>query len=121
MKFTLSLILTLFCTTAVHGITIETVPVGNPGNTADARCCSTLGPIVVGSVDHLYKIGKYEVTAGQYTQFLNAVAKADPNELYNLAMADPASSEGANIQPQVHRPITATALLSTGPIGGSIT
>ena len=89
---------------------------------AHARCCSTLGPIVVGSVDHLYKIGRYEVTAGQYTQFLNAVAKADPNELYNLAMADPASSEGGEYpSAKVHRPITATALLSTGPIGRSIT
>ena len=40
-------------------------------------------------MDHVYQIGKYEVTAGQYTEFLNAVAEADPNELYNTAMGDP--------------------------------
>ena len=51
-----------------------------------------------GSVGHVYQIGKYEVTAGQYTEFLNAVAKADPNGLYNTAMGDPVGSLGANIQ-----------------------
>ena len=39
---------------------------------------------------HAYQIGKYEVTAGQYTEFLNAVAKADPNGLYNTTMGDTA-------------------------------
>src|SRR5262245_17624856 len=42
--------------------------------------------------------GKYEVTAGQYTEFLNAVAKADPNGLYNTKMGDPGVPLGANIQ-----------------------
>lgn len=49
-------------------------------------------------MDYRYQIGKYEVTAGQYTEFLNAVADADPNELYNTAMADPGGPLGANIQ-----------------------
>jgi formylglycine-generating enzyme required for sulfatase activity len=75
------------------------VTVGNPGNTADSRFINSFGfPIVVGSVDHVYQIGRYEITAGQYTAFLNAVAKADPNGLYNPAMADTVSSEGANIR-----------------------
>ena len=30
-----------------------------------------------GGVDYAYNIGKYEVTAGQYTEFLNAVADDD--------------------------------------------
>jgi hypothetical protein len=38
-------------------------------------------------VPYEYRLGKYEVTIGQYTAFLNAVAKADPNSLYNMNMA----------------------------------
>jgi formylglycine-generating enzyme required for sulfatase activity len=72
-------------------VTIETVPVGNPGNVADTRYNAT----GFGSVDYRYRIGKYEVTAGQYTEFLNAVAKDDPNGLYNTAMS---IGLGANIQ-----------------------
>ena len=60
------------------------VTVGNPGNAADTRYDAT----GFGSVGYVYQIGKYEVTAGQYTEFLNAVAKADPNGLYNTAMGD---------------------------------
>ena len=52
---------------------------GNAGNAAD-----TTG---YGAVDHVYAIGKYEVTAGQYTAFLNAVAATDdPYGLYNTSM-----------------------------------
>src|SRR5262249_960220 len=58
--------------------------------------------ISVGSVGYGYQIGKYEVTAGQYTEFLNAVAKDDPNRLYNTAMgiigSDLGGALGANIQ-----------------------
>jgi formylglycine-generating enzyme required for sulfatase activity len=60
-------------------ISIETVLVDNVGNTAD-----TTG---YGAVDYSYNIGKYEVTAGQYTAFLNAVAKTDTYDLYNPNMA----------------------------------
>jgi formylglycine-generating enzyme required for sulfatase activity len=77
-----------------HAVAIEMVTVGNPGNAADTR----YNNMTVGSVDHVYQIGKYEVTAGQYTEFLNAVAKADPNGLYNTKMGDPANSLGDNIQ-----------------------
>ena len=45
--------------------------VGNPGNTADTRY-ETPG---YGGVDYTYNIGKYEITAGQYCEFLNAVAE----------------------------------------------
>jgi formylglycine-generating enzyme len=53
---------------------LETVPVGDPGNATD-----NTGH---GSVNYTYNIGTYEVTAGQYTEFLNAVAKTDTYEVY---------------------------------------
>jgi len=57
---------------------LEMVYVGDPGN---ATSSATLG-----GVDYVYNIGKYEVTNAQYCEFLNAVADADPNGLYNEAM-----------------------------------
>jgi formylglycine-generating enzyme required for sulfatase activity len=63
----------------------EMVLVGDPGNAPD-----TNGH---GAVDHSYSIGRTEVTIGQYTTFLNAVAASDPYELYAYPMAtDPESS-----------------------------
>jgi formylglycine-generating enzyme len=63
-----------------QSITIQTVPVGDPGNVAD----STTG---FGSVGYSYNIGEYDVTSSQYTAFLNAVASSDPYGCYNSAMA----------------------------------
>ena len=60
-------------------ITIDTVSVGNAGNAAD-----TTG---YGAVGYEFNIGKYEVTIGQYTTFLNAVAATDTYSLYNPSMA----------------------------------
>jgi len=37
-------------------------------------------------VAYIYRIGKYEVTAGQYCEFLNAVGKTDTYGLYNTLM-----------------------------------
>jgi formylglycine-generating enzyme len=59
-------------------ITIDLVPVGNPGNAND-----TTG---YGAVAYDYQIGKYDVTIGQYTAFLNAVAATDTYSLYNSSM-----------------------------------
>jgi formylglycine-generating enzyme len=60
-------------------VSMQMVPVGNSGNAAD-----TTG---YGAVNYNYSIGKYEVTAGQYTAFLNSVASvSDPNALYNPLM-----------------------------------
>jgi len=67
-------------------VNIETVPVGNPGNAADMRYNLDQRPEGFGRVDYTYNIGKYEVTAGQYTEFLNAVAKTDTYGLYNPYM-----------------------------------
>lgn len=69
---------------AQAAITIETVPVGNPGNVADTRYAQRTPGL--GVVAYSYSIGTYEVTAGQYTAFLNAVAKTDSYGLYNTNM-----------------------------------
>jgi formylglycine-generating enzyme len=59
---------------------VEFVPVGDAGNAADATG--------FGAVAKDYRIGKYEVTAGQYAEFLTAVAvSSDPYGLYNSHMA----------------------------------
>jgi formylglycine-generating enzyme len=63
----------------LHAITIDTVVVGNAGNAADNTG--------YGAVGYNYRVGKYEVTAGQYTAFLNAVARTDTYGLYNPDMA----------------------------------
>jgi formylglycine-generating enzyme len=78
----------LACTTLA--VNIETLPVRNPGNPGDSRYGG------FGSVGYTYNIGKYEVTAGQYTEFLNAVAKTDAYELYHTNMWS--SSYGCKIQ-----------------------
>jgi formylglycine-generating enzyme required for sulfatase activity len=64
--------------------TIDLVPVGNAGNPSDMRYAATPG---YGSVGYAYAIGKYEVTAGQYKDFLNAVGGIDTYALYNTEMS----------------------------------
>ena len=51
------------------------------GNVADTRVMND-GTTGDGAVNYIYNIGEYAVTAGQYTAFLNAVAKTDPDRLY---------------------------------------
>ena len=63
-----------------RAVTIDMVTVGNPGNAND-----TIGA-GYGGVAYDYQIGKYDVTIGQYTEFLNAVAKTDTYSLYNTSM-----------------------------------
>jgi formylglycine-generating enzyme required for sulfatase activity len=60
---------------------LQFVTVGNPGNAADPATGS-----LYGSVPYTYDIGKYDVTVGQYCQFLNAVAATDTYGLYNSGM-----------------------------------
>ncbi len=65
------------------GVVIEWVSVGDAGNEPDIRY-ETPG---YGGVDYEYRIGKYEVTNGQYIEFLSAVAGlGDPNGLYSVEM-----------------------------------
>jgi formylglycine-generating enzyme len=61
---------------------LEFVTVGNPGNSPDTRF-ETPG---YGAVDYVYQIGQFEITAGQYTVFLNSVAGVDTHGLYNTSM-----------------------------------
>lgn len=69
------------------GITqYELVSVGNPGNAGDITN--------FGAVSYSFKIGKYPVTIGQYTTFLNAVAATDTYSLYNASLATDLNSAG---------------------------
>ncbi len=71
-------------------VNIETVPVGNPGNAGElsGEGAGGFGPDrICGRVDYTYNIGKYEVTAGEYCSFLNAVAATDTYGLYNTYMS----------------------------------
>jgi len=69
---------------SAQAVEIETVPVGDLGNADDVHGAG------YGGVDYAYRIGKYEVTAGQYVEFLNAVAGGvDTYGLYVEGMAIP--------------------------------
>jgi sulfatase modifying factor 1 len=101
--FAVTAVLALLCLGgAAHAVTIATVPVGNPGNAGELSGAGAggYGPDrICGSVAYSYNIGKYEVTAGQYTDFLNAKATvSDPYGLYSTYMADPTNYGGCNIQ-----------------------
>ena len=94
-----SILVLVMVVVAVTGVSqalvMDFVTVGNPGNANDDTG--------YGGVSDVYQIGKYEVTAGQYTEFLNAVAATDTYGLYNTAMADISSSGyGCNIQRMVY-------------------
>lgn len=65
---------------ASAGVSITTVPIANEGNSP--------APSGFGRVDYAYRIGMYEVTAGQYAGFLNAVATDDTHGLYNPDQAN---------------------------------
>jgi len=81
----LSVLLSL--NSGAQAVVIDCVTVGNAGNAPDA---------VFGGVNYEYQIGKYEVTAGQYCEFLNAVAASDDYELYDTQMWS--SSYGCKIE-----------------------
>lgn len=86
-------------TGALADVVIDTVTVGNPGNAGELSGAGAggYGPDrICGAVDYEYNIGKYEVTAGQYTAFLNAVAATDTYGLYSTSMWS--SGYGCKIQ-----------------------
>jgi formylglycine-generating enzyme len=68
--------------TSATATTIDTVPVGNVGNVHDPSTGN-----LYGGVNYDYRMGTTEVTVGQYTAFLNAVAATDTYALYNPNMA----------------------------------
>src|SRR5262245_43307315 len=76
-------------------VTVDTVTVGNPGNPGELTGEDVImygfahgnGPTrVAGAVNYTFEIATHEITAGQYTAFLNAVAATDTYGLYNSAM-----------------------------------
>ncbi|MGD8451918.1 MAG: SUMF1/EgtB/PvdO family nonheme iron enzyme [Phycisphaerae bacterium] len=99
-KFVAQVAVLLVIASVAHAVDIQTVTIGNPGNVGEISGASAPGGYgpdrVCGAVDYVYAIGKYEVTAGQYTEFLNAVARTDTYGLYNTAMFS--DSFGCRIQ-----------------------
>jgi len=75
------LLFVLLTSAPALAVSIDWVRVGRAGNAADEHT------FFYGDVDYAYRIAKYEVTNSQYVEFLNAVAAADPNELYSEEMA----------------------------------
>jgi formylglycine-generating enzyme required for sulfatase activity len=58
----------------IRGISIDFVPIGNAGNSAD-----TDGTVGCGAVGYNYRIGKYEVTNTQWNAFTTAVGDPTGN------------------------------------------
>lgn len=66
---------------SASGVSIETVPIGDPGNPHDPATGN-----IYGGVPYAYRMAATEVTAAQYTEFLNSVAANDVYGLYSTAM-----------------------------------
>jgi formylglycine-generating enzyme len=83
MKYALALVIAfaLFFPLTVGAITIDTVPIGNSGNTGDIQSNGIFGRVTAD-----YRIAMTEITNSQYVTFLNAVAVSDPFALYNTNM-----------------------------------
>jgi formylglycine-generating enzyme len=62
------------CSSTARAVGIDFETVGDAGNAADSTG--------YGAVSYSFDIGKYEITAGQYCEFLNAVAPTDNYALY---------------------------------------
>jgi formylglycine-generating enzyme len=80
---------------------LEMVPVGDPGNVGELSGAGAggYGPdAICGGVAYGYQIGKFEVTAGQYCEFLNKVAATDTYGLYTANMWSDTYGYGCKIQ-----------------------
>jgi len=80
-----------FATSTAHAVDFNFVDVLNVGNSPDPLTGS-----VFGSVDHAYSIATTEVTNAQYTEFLNAIADSDPNDVWNTTMTTEISRSGTD-------------------------
>ncbi len=58
--------------TAQAQTSIDLVTIGHPGNASELS-----GDRMVGGVDYSFLMGKFEVTNGQFIEFLNSVATTD--------------------------------------------
>jgi sulfatase modifying factor 1 len=65
---------------------MQLVTVGDAGNAADDTG--------LGAVDCVDRIGAFEVTIGQYAEFVNAVARDDTHDLYNTSMGTDLNKAG---------------------------
>jgi formylglycine-generating enzyme required for sulfatase activity len=83
LKWFLAIVVPALPAAAAQAEMIETVPVGNRGNVGEQSRLNDGDTTNYGGVNCAYNIGKYEVTAGQYAEFLNAVAATDTYGLYN--------------------------------------
>jgi formylglycine-generating enzyme len=85
-RLCLSGLLALLIASSASAVTMDWVPVGNPGNADELIFIppTTLG--FFGAVAYGYQIAKYEVTNAQYSELLNAKAASDPLGLYNTSM-----------------------------------
>ncbi len=79
----------LFFSIVLHGASAEVmlnwVDVGDPGN-PENTVLKKDGTSGYGAVGYEFRIGKYETTNFQYSEFLNAVAATDSNDLYHTSM-----------------------------------
>jgi formylglycine-generating enzyme len=66
---------------AAHALDIDWVTVGDAGNAPDKTG--------YGAVAYEFQIAKFEVTIGQYAEFLNAVAANDPRQLWTAIEPPP--------------------------------
>jgi formylglycine-generating enzyme required for sulfatase activity len=80
--FAIALGFAILAPLTARAITINTVPVGNAGNSSDVQPDGLFGRVTSN-----YRIATTEITNSQYVEFLNAVAADDPNNLYNTHMS----------------------------------
>ena len=75
--------------------------IGDPGNAPDlvweGNPYVPDDDVYIGAVGYTYRITTYEITVGQYVDFLNHKARSDPHGLYHPDMADPLLEGGAFI------------------------
>ena len=64
--------------TTIRGIDIDFVPIGSPGNAADTQVMND-GTTGYGAVGYEYRIGRHEITYGQWDAFVSAVGAPTGN------------------------------------------
>jgi formylglycine-generating enzyme required for sulfatase activity len=78
----------------IRGINIDFVTIGNAGNPGDTRDGGLANPYGCGAVSYEYRIGKYEITNGQWNQF---VAYAGAPTGSNGSYSRPPTFTGINV------------------------
>ncbi len=96
VRLFLCLFATVLSRSASAAVTIEYVPVGDPGNVGDTQKMKQDGTSGYGAVGYSYQIGKYDVTNAQYAPFLNAKDPTGANALglYNQTQGTDGNTAG---------------------------